>query len=190
MDYEEYFNKSSTMTVDAPILKNALISGGTGFVGSAIARSLAEKHPECTITVIDLKPPGSTHVLPDGVSFIQVDVTCPDEIKKVVQRVKPDVLFHAAGVVPVLSERYGRRLEPLVWKVNFEGTKNALEAAMQTGVLAFIYTSSCCTVTDDMDIPYPNIDERWPTSRSSLIYGESKVVLKLQPFRYMQATNI
>ena len=166
----------TVMAADHPILKSVLISGGTGFVGSAIARALAEQHPECAITVLDLKPPDSIHVLPESASFVQADVTSLDDLKCAVMRIKPDVFCHTAGVVPVLSERYGRRLEQMVWNVNVDGTKNALEAAKCAGAPVFIYTSTCCTITDDMRLAYPNIDESWPTSRSSLIYGESKVL--------------
>lgn len=140
-------------------LSNVLITGGTGFVGSATVRALAEKHPECAITIVDIKPPNA-HALPTNISFIQADVTSSEKIKKAVQKVRPVVLIHTAGIVPVLSERYGRKLESVVWKINVEGTKNVLEAARQAGVQAFIYTSSCCALTDDMRNPYPNIDER------------------------------
>lgn len=165
------------MPVGATTLKNVLISGGTGFVGAATARALAAKHPTCAITVVDLNSPGSVHVVPHGVSFIQADITHPEETEEVVNRVKPDVIIHTAGIVPVLGERFGRKLEGFVWKINVEGTKSMLEAAKQAGVKAFIYTSSCCAVMDDMDVSYPYITEDWPTSPSSTIYGESKVVL-------------
>lgn len=164
------------MTAGTPAIKKALISGGTGFVGSSIARALAEQHPGCDITLMDLTPPGSTHhALPSNISFIKADVTCPDQVEDAVEQVKPDVFFHTAGVVPVLSERYGRGLEQQVLRINFDGTRNALAAAKLAGVPAFVFTSTCCTITDDMDMPYPNVDERWPTAPSSLIYGESKV---------------
>lgn len=166
------------MAAEIPILQNVLITGGTGFVGSATARALAEKHPECTITILDLNPPAQ-HALPNGISFIRVDITSTKEVYEAVEKVRPDVLIHTAGLVPGLSERFGRRLERLVWKINVEGTKNMLEAAKQAGVEGFIYTSTCCVITDNMDTPLPNIDERWPTPRSSLIYGESKVALTL-----------
>lgn len=162
------------MAAETPVLENVLITGGTGFVGSATARALAEKHTECTITIIDLNPPRQ-HELPKDISFIRVDITSAKEVHEAVERVKPDIIIHTAGIVPALSERFGRRLERLVWKVNVEGTKNMLDAAKHAGVKGFIYTSTCCVITDNMETPWPNIDERWPTPRSSLIYGESKV---------------
>ncbi|ODM23719.1 hypothetical protein SI65_01308 [Aspergillus cristatus] len=161
-------------TRENPSLRNILISGGTGFVGSAIARAVAEQHPKCTVTVLDRAPPNGTHELPDHVAFIQADVTVPDTLYNVLQQARPEIVIHTAGIVPALSERFGRRLEQLVRKTNIEGTRNMLDAARQAGVKGFVYTSTCCVVTDDMSMPYENIDEQWPIPSSSLIYGESK----------------
>ena len=49
-----------------------------------------------------------------------------------------------------------------------------LEAARNSACKAFVYTSSCCAIIDDMSKPYANIDERWPIPEKSSIYGESK----------------
>jgi sterol-4alpha-carboxylate 3-dehydrogenase (decarboxylating) len=155
--------------------KKVIVSGGTGFVGAAIARSLADKHPGCAIIILDLSPPRPQHALPDEVEFVQVDVASMAEVRKTLQTVKPDIVIHTAGIVPALADRFGRRLERDVWRTNVQGTKNMLGAAAECGVKAFIYTSSCCVTTDDMRFSYPNINEEWPTSPTSLIYGESKV---------------
>ncbi|KAL2848137.1 hypothetical protein BJY01DRAFT_160574 [Aspergillus pseudoustus] len=165
-------------------LKNVLISGGAGFVGAATARAVAEKYPQCDITIIDLHPTGPTHVVPDSASFIQVDITNADEVSKALQQARPDVVIHAAGIVPVLAERFGRRIENQVWRANVEGTRNMLEAAKGSGANAFVYTSTCCVVTDDMGRPYPNIDEHWPTSPQPLIYGESKAAAEAFVLQY------
>ncbi|KAI9376692.1 hypothetical protein BJX61DRAFT_155131 [Aspergillus egyptiacus] len=154
--------------------RSVVISGGSGFVGASIARAFAERYSGCSITIVDLHPPGPTHIVPDCVSFVQVDVTNFGEVNNALQQTKPDIVIHTAGVVPDLSERFRRRLEKHVWRVNVEGTRNMLEGAKESGAKAFIYTSTCCVVTDYMDMSYPNIDERWPTFRTSLIYGESK----------------
>ncbi|KAJ5750500.1 hypothetical protein N7533_007528 [Penicillium manginii] len=155
--------------------KKVLISGGTGFVGSATVRALAARHPGCAITVIDRSPPRAEHILPKTIQCMQVDVTSAAEVDRAIQTVKPDIIIHTAGIVPSVVDRFSRRLEREVWKTNVEGTRNMLNAALESDVEAFIYTSSCCVVTDDLSTPYCNIDEEWPTSHTSLIYGESKV---------------
>lgn len=174
--------------------KKILISGGTGFVGSATVRALAEKHPSCAITVIDRSPPRPQHDIPEKVECMQVDVTNANEVSKAFQVVKPNVAIHTAGIVPGLADRFARRLERQVWRTNVEGTRNMLDAAAENGTEAFIYTSTCCVTTDDMRMPYPNINERWPTSPTSLIYGESKVVSSffsiLQHFFFLKLAGI
>lgn len=145
-------------------------------MGAATVRSLTEKHPGCAITVLDQSPPRAQHALPEKINFIQIDVSSRTEVSEALQMIQPDLVIHTAGIVPALADRFGRRLEREVWRVNVQGTKNMLDAAVESGVVAFIYTSTCCVTTDDMRFPYPNINEAWPTSPTSLIYGESKVV--------------
>ncbi|KEF63103.1 uncharacterized protein A1O9_01079 [Exophiala aquamarina CBS 119918] len=58
--------------------------------------------------------------------------------------------------------------------VNVSGTQHVVNAAREYGCRALVYTSSCTVVTDDLNGKFPNIDERWPVSKSSSIYGESK----------------
>ncbi|KAJ5386835.1 hypothetical protein N7509_009376 [Penicillium cosmopolitanum] len=162
------------MAADILNSKKVLISGGTGFVGSATVRALAARHPGCAITVIDRSPPRAEHALPKTIQCMQVDVASAEEVNRALQIVKPNIIVHAAGIIPSVVDRFSRRLEREVWKTNVEGTRNMLSGALENDVDAFIYTSSCCVVTDDLSTPYCNIDEEWPVSHTSLIYGESK----------------
>ncbi|KAJ5236218.1 hypothetical protein N7489_006309 [Penicillium chrysogenum] len=144
--------------------KKILISGGTGFVGSAIVRALAEKHPNFVIAVIDQSPPRPEHVLPERTTYMQADITSTETLTKAFEAVKPDIVVHAAGIVPDLAERWGRRLEQEVWKINFESTQNMLDVSKHSGVGAFIYTSTCCVVIDDTRTDHLNINEDRPLS--------------------------
>lgn len=153
-----------------------LITGGTGFLGSAIVKALAEKHPDWPLTVLDLQVPASNADVVTNVSYLQVDITAAEFVNNAFARVKPTVVIHTAGIIPSLSERYHRRLAKLTYTINVNGTRNVLSAAASAGAKAFVYTSSCCAVTDNMSVPYTNINETWPTSKTSTsIYGASKV---------------
>lgn len=156
-------------------IKSALVTGGSGFVGTAIVQALRGKHPCCEITVVDLQDNIDRSTTEAKVTFVHADVTSPQSILQAVINSRPQVVIHTAGIVPPLDERYARRMEEEVFRVNLEGTRNALSAAETAGCVAFVYTSSCTAVTDDTSMEYPNIDERWPVASRSSIYGESKV---------------
>ena len=157
-------------------LQKVVVTGGAGFLGSAICRCLAERHPKCQIIVFDASPPKEIHPLPASAQFVQVDITSLYSLTEAFGKAKPQVTIHSAGVVGNTFWRYTQRERHKVWRVNVFGTKNTLEAAKAAGVKAFVYTGSVSAVMDDMDTEFANVDERWPTSRSSLPYGSSKVV--------------
>ena len=156
---------------------SVLITGGTGFVGSAIVDALQEKHPDWALTVSDLNIADNLKI---NVNYVKGDITNADDIKKVMTKANPNVVIHTAGLVPQLAVRYNRKVRDRVFEVNVEGTRKMLAAATESGVEAFVWTSSCCCVTDDFRYQYQNIDETWPTSSHSLVYGESKVSSTLQ----------
>ncbi len=157
-------------------VQKVLITGGTGFLGSYIVDAVVEQYPEWKVTVLDLNPPTLSTLKVD----CEVgDVTNATLVNAIVYRVRPDVIIHTAGLVPELGGRYGREQEARVSDVNVNGTRNMLVAAGNAGVSAFVWTGSCCAVTYDMRYRYANIDERWPVTSRSLIYGESKVGLEI-----------
>lgn len=156
-------------------IRSVVVTGGVGFVGGRIVRHLQEKHPHVPITVVDSRLPERDDQIAH-VTYLQGDITREEEIAHIMSTVRPQVVVHTAGISPPLSERYARRIEKLVHNINVEGTRHTLRAAQQAGVEAFVYTSSCCAVTDDFSQSYANIDERWPLVEpgKASIYGESK----------------
>jgi len=163
---------TSSPSNEASTTTSVLITGGAGFLGSFIVDAVLERYPEWAVTVVDLKLPTA---LNPKVAYEVGDVTNVTSITAVVEKVSPTVIIHSAGLVPELAGRYGRQQEGPVFDVNVNSTRNMLAAAKASAVKAFVWTGSCTAVTDDMRYQYANIDERWPTSSHSLIYGESKV---------------
>lgn len=164
-----------------------LVTGGLGFVGSTIVKALCEKHADAQIVVVDKEQvvncPGGHRwndlSMLEKVQYVQADITDEEDIVQALEISRPDAVIHSAGLIPLGQERYSRSTQAQVWRVNVDGTRNMLAAAKRVGtVRAFVYTSSCTAVTDDLGRAggYPNMDESWPTVRMgcSLIYGESK----------------
>lgn len=157
---------------ESRLCTSVLVTGGMGFLGSFIVNALLEKHPEWNVIVLDLSLP---RMAKRGVLYEVGDVTDISSMSKIIDKFRPDVIIHSAGLVPELAGRYGRQDRDRVFNVNVNGTRNMLAAAKVSTVKAFVWTGSCTAVTDDRRYQYANIDERWPTSSQSLVYGESKV---------------
>ena len=116
---------------------SVLITGGVGFLGSAILDALQEQHPEWMITVLDLTSPD---VPKPNVVYERGDITNAAFVNTMIDSIRPDVIIHSAGLVPELTFRYGREQRDRVFNVNVDGTRNILAAARSSGVKALVWT--------------------------------------------------
>jgi len=145
-------------------MPHALVTGGTGFVGSNIALRLIERGWEVRILE---RPRASRILLEDGpFEYVTGDVLIPDTLPPAIRGV--DVVFHVAGVVD-----YWRQGVERMYQVNVEGTRNVVEAALEVGVDRLVHTSSTAT----MGI-HPNVvaDETFTfnVKPERFVYGHSK----------------
>ena len=153
-----------------------VLTGGLGFVGRAIVIAIQEAYPNCRVIILDRASDERKTEPRQNVEVQHVDITVEEDVYHAFSQIQADVVIHTAGYNPLLDVRYSRDQEQLTRKVNVDGTRNVLNAAKEAKCKAFVYTSSCCAVTDDLTGYYANIDETFPVSRKSLPYGESKVV--------------
>lgn len=131
-------------------MKNILITGGAGNVGSAIAGRLAED-TNCQIIIVDNLSTGNSNKVPkrDNVVFIKADVNNYNDIVPIFGRYNFDFVFHYAAVVGVK-----RTLEnPILVLNDIEGIKNILSLSKNSGVKRVFYSSSSEVYGEPFEIP-------------------------------------
>src|SRR6202140_4625443 len=115
----------------------ALVTGATGFLGSHVARVLAEQGADLRLLVRptsdlrnldDLNADRVVGALRDGASISKALSGC-------------DVVFHVAA-----DYRLWVRDPDEMYRSNVEGTRSLLEAARKQGVRRVVYTSSVATM--------------------------------------------
>ena len=152
--------------------KTILVTGGAGFVGSALVEGLIQ-NPNHFVVVVDNLQTGSKDKLPlapnENLKFIQCDVNIASEITSVFHTFSFDYVFHYAALVGVK-----RTLENPIKVLNdITGIKNILELAKNTGVKRVMYASSSEVYGEPVE--YPQHEETTPLN-SRLPYAIVKNV--------------
>lgn len=122
-------------------MSKVFVTGGTGFVGSALVRALIEHGDEVTLLVQKNDPQfGSVAALP--IKIVQGDILNPESFREAVRGT--EIFYHAAFLYTLPA--IGIKKEPRMDAVNVQGTKNAVEVAKAAGVKKFVFTSSVYTI--------------------------------------------
>jgi len=148
--------------------ETAVVTGGSGFVGSHLCDALVQAGVE-TISIDDYIAGKSENLiqLRDYKNFSEVscDITDTDALSKIIQDI--DVIFHQAASKKTVCLRDPRR----DLQVNGGGTFNLLELARDRGVKKFVHASTGSVYGEAMYLPQ---DENHPVSPTSY-YGVSKL---------------
>src|SRR5258708_4662106 len=142
-----------------------LITGGGGFIGSRLAGALKARDPTARITLLDV---AIAPALASRFESLVGDVASPAVLEKALGG-DTDSVFHLAAVVSGGAEADF----DLGYRVNFDGTKNLLEACRKLArPPRFVYASSVAAfggvlpeVLDDSTTPAPQTS-----------YGTQKVI--------------
>lgn len=157
--------------------KQALVTGGSGFIGSHLLDKLrrADWSVRCLI-----RETSSRRRLPrEGVELAIGDLDDRDSLKEHLKGIT--TVFHLAGRIRARS-REG------FFRTNREGTVNLLEASRQAGsVKRFIYVSSLSAAGPSPD-GHPLREEE--TARPVSFYGESKLAAEEETRRFQRNFSI
>lgn len=129
-----------------------LITGGCGFLGSNLASDAMQRGDE--VVIFDsLYRSGSRENLTwlqnqGSFKFEYGDIRNQNDITRVVQFYKPDVIFHLAGQVAMTTSIVNPRMD---FEVNVMGTHNLLEAVRLHAPDAIVVYSSTNKVYGDLE---------------------------------------
>jgi UDP-glucuronate 4-epimerase len=145
-------------------VKNILVTGGAGFIGSHLVDHLLNEGG-WTVTVVDdfndfyspeiKRANVAEHLRHANYHLTELDIRDLSALKRLFAVVKFDVIVHLAaraGVRPSLSE-------PLLYtETNVVGTQNLLELARRHGIRQFVFGSSSSVYGINAKMPFAEDD--------------------------------
>ena len=135
-----------------------LVSGASGFIGQRLLNALIKAH--CSCIALSRQPaPGVNNITASLDDISALTSACAGV----------DTLFHCAGYAHSFSSLADEDSKQH-WQVNFEGTRNLVEAAGQAGVKRFVFLSSVKAMAEPGEIC---ADEDFP-GEPITAYGQSK----------------
>jgi nucleoside-diphosphate-sugar epimerase len=155
----------------------ALVTGGTGFIGSHLIDELLEQGYDVRV----LRRNTSTITLHKDkkLSFIVGDLTDTESLVRACQKI--DVVFHVAA----LPRDWGPK--KTFFEVNFDGTQHLLDACVQNKVPRFVFMSSAAVYGfPKIQQPLTENYQKNPTAK----YGESKLCAEALLWGYGMKHNI
>jgi nucleoside-diphosphate-sugar epimerase len=128
-----------------------LITGATGYIGYKLAMEAARKNYTVHILVRDPRSP-LVPVHPGIIAF-KGDVTDRDSVLAAMKGC--DKVMHAAAIAKLSAKD-----STIFYSVNVDGTRNMLEAALESGVKKFVFTSTCGVFGPSGKLPTTENDPR------------------------------
>ncbi|CAB5038186.1 MAG: UDP-glucose 4-epimerase GalE [Actinobacteria bacterium] len=144
-----------------------LVTGGAGYIGNHVTRALLDSGRQ--VVVLDDLSSGHADRIPQGVVFVEADVTDRVALVAALAEHKVDGVIHLAA-----KKAAGDSVNvPLYYyRENIAGMLSVLEAMQEVGVKRFVYSSSAAVYGTPLVNPIAESAALAPESP----YGETKVV--------------
>ena len=147
------------------MIKNILITGGAGYIGSHIAETLIKNKKK--IYIVDNLSTGSRKLINKKANFYKVDILQKDKIKKIIDKNNIDSIIHLAASL-IISE--GEIKPKKYFRNNVTGTKNLLLACQNTLIKNFIFSSTAAVYKDGQY----KVNEN-SIIKPQTVYGKTKI---------------
>lgn len=161
---------------------NILVTGGAGFIGSHLVRTLQAAGEQ--VTVLDNFSTGLSANLPAGTKVIEMDVNS-QELEKVFAAGHFDAVVHLAGQTTVHISMENPSLDG---EENVIGSIHVLEQSRRHGVKRVIFASTAASYGDVAEDRLPIVESE-PLAPMSF-YGLSKVTVEHYLRLYQRAFGL
>lgn len=147
-------------------MERVLVTGGTGFLGVHLVRSLVQRHYD--VRVLTRNPDAVSSQTRLAVEAVAGDVRSLEDVRRAVEGCAG--VFHLAAKVTLSAKEADE-----VFAVNVEGTRNVMQAALEAGVQRVVHVSMVGTLEGPSADSV--VDETCPlrTSDEGSPYLDSKV---------------
>jgi UDP-glucose 4-epimerase len=147
---------------------NILVTGGAGYIGSAIAQALIKAGH--SVTVYDSLVTGHRGAVPEAALFVQADLSDSHTLVKTLTDQKFDGVIHCAAFIEAGESMKdpGR-----FYNNNLTNSLALIETAIRAGVKRFVL-SSTAAVYQSSDEPLTEESPLGPTN----VYGHSKLMVE------------
>lgn len=150
-------------------MKNILVVGGAGYIGSHAVKQLKQKG--FRVIVADSLETGYRKAVPQDVPFYQVDIKNKEALKEVFRKESIEGVMHFAANSLVGESM----INPLkYYHNNVHGTQILLEVMLEYNVNYIVFSSTAATYGDVKTMP---ITEQTPTQPTNP-YGETKLAIE------------
>lgn len=148
---------------------NILVTGGAGYIGSAVATKLVDAGHR--VVVFDNLSHGHRRALPAAVPLIVGDVADAAALDATFAQYRIDAVMHCAALIEAGDSM---KFPALFFRNNTAGALTLLEAMLRHDVRRLVFSSSAAIYGDPESTP---IDEEAP-QRPTNAYGESKLMVE------------
>src|SRR5216684_8826964 len=160
-----------------------LVTGGAGFIGSHTVDALVAAGAH-EVSVLDSLSSGKREQVNPAARFYEADLRNADAIVPILEREKPEVIFHLAAQMDVRRSVADPAFDA---GINLVGMLNLMEAARTRGLKRVIFASSGGAIYGEQD-SFP-CDETHP-SRPVSPYGVAKLAGEQYLFFYRHEYGI
>ena len=157
-----------------------LVTGGAGYIGSHTAKALRRAGYR-TVVYDDLSAGHRAATL--GAPLIQGDIRDVDAVRRALRETGASAVMHFAAWL-IVSDSVG---DPVgYYRNNVAGTLGTLEAMAAEKVTRFVFSSTCATYGEPVDVP---LRESHPTAPINA-YGQTKLAIEHALPHYERAYGI